>query len=124
MAKAVVLLAAFALLAALIAILYVFDPAASSFYPPCIFKAMTGLLCAGCGATRAAHQLLHGNIAEALRLNAMFVLTAPFIAAGSAVEAQRMMHGSRSLVVQRPWIAWAFVAVLIAWAIARNIIGI
>src|SRR4051794_34754853 len=46
----------------------------------CPFKAWTGLDCPGCGATRAAHQLLNGHLLAALDLNAMFVLAVPFVA--------------------------------------------
>lgn len=49
--------------------------------PPCTFKNLTGCPCCGCGATRATHALLHGNIAEALHLNPM--ITAGFIAFGA-----------------------------------------
>ena len=46
----------------------------------CPFKAWTGLDCPGCGATRAAHQLLNGHLVAALDLNAMFVLAVPLLA--------------------------------------------
>jgi hypothetical protein len=49
--------------------------------PPCTFKNLTGCPCCGCGATRATHALLRGNITEALRLNPM--IAAGFIALGA-----------------------------------------
>src|SRR5436190_16352264 len=55
------------------AILFWFDPAGHGFYPVCAFHQVTGLLCPGCGATRALHQILHGHLTDALRLNAFFV---------------------------------------------------
>ena len=37
-----------------------FDPnAADSVYPGCMFNALTGLYCPGCGTTRALHALAH-----------------------------------------------------------------
>src|SRR4029079_1546856 len=45
----------------------------------CPFKAWTGLDCPGCGATRAAHQLLNGHLRAALELNAVFVLALPLV---------------------------------------------
>lgn len=35
----------------------------------CLFKTVTGYPCPGCGGTRAAHALLHGNLQEALYIN-------------------------------------------------------
>ena len=118
------LLAAGAVAAAgAIALLYFFNPATAGFYPPCAFRAMTGLLCAGCGATRAVHQLLHGNIAEAFRLNAMFVVTAPLLFVGGAAEAWRVLRGDTAVVARRPWVGWAIVAVLVGWGVVRNVVG-
>ena len=37
--------------------------------PPCMFHALTGFSCPGCGCTRAISALLHGNIWLSLRLN-------------------------------------------------------
>ncbi len=105
------------------AVLYTFDPAVYSFYPPCVFRALTGLLCAGCGATRAAHQLLHGNVAEAMRLNAMFVVGAPLFLFGAAAEASAAMRGRTLALIRRPWIAWAIVVILIGWGVLRNVIA-
>ena len=45
------------------AVLFFFDPAKHGFYPVCVFHALTGWNCPGCGATRAAYQLLHGHAA-------------------------------------------------------------
>jgi hypothetical protein len=113
-----------AVTAVAIAVLYFFNPATAGFYPPCAFRAMTGLLCAGCGATRAMHQLLHGNLTEALRLNAMFVIATPVLFAGGAAEAWRALRGDASVVATRPWIGWAIVALLVGWGVARNVAGI
>ena len=45
----------------------------------CPFKAWTGLDCPGCGATRAAYQLLNGHVLAAMDLNVVFVLAVPLI---------------------------------------------
>ena len=50
-------------------LLFLFDPATTSFYPPCLFRTVLGMQCPGCGSLRAAHQLLHGNLAAAWELN-------------------------------------------------------
>lgn len=58
--------------------LLVFPPAYFAFYPRCPIHEYFGILCPGCGATRALAALLRGHVAEALRLNALFVSLLPF----------------------------------------------
>lgn len=55
------------------------DPnAADSPFAPCIFHALTGWWCAGCGITRALHALVHGDIATAFGMNPLAMLLLPF----------------------------------------------
>jgi hypothetical protein len=56
-----------------LAVLYFSTPGESWFLPQCMFFRWTGLLCPGCGATRALHALLHGNILAAIRYNVLFL---------------------------------------------------
>ncbi len=60
-------------------ILRLFPPEHFSFYPPCPFHALTGLLCPGCGATRALAALTHGDFAAAFHLNALVVTLLPVL---------------------------------------------
>jgi hypothetical protein len=60
------------------AFVYCFSPSEHSFYPRCLFHALTGLQCPGCGATRALYQLLHLHFRGALHYNALFTVLAPF----------------------------------------------
>jgi hypothetical protein len=76
-AARVALLAAAAIAGA--AILHWFPPGTSGFYPVCLLHRLTGLDCAGCGATRAAYHLVHGHLLLALRHNALFILALPAI---------------------------------------------
>ena len=59
--------------------LYVFEPGKTGIFPPCLFRALTGLTCPGCGSTRAMHQILHGHFAAAFMLNPLFLLAIPFL---------------------------------------------
>ena len=59
--------------------LYAFQPGKTGFFPPCLFRMLTGLTCPGCGSTRAMHQLLHGHFAAAFMLNPLFLLAIPFL---------------------------------------------
>lgn len=54
------------------------DPSDSGGLTPCPIRALTGQWCPGCGLTRATHQLLRGNVLQALSFN-VFV---PAILAG------------------------------------------
>ena len=63
------------------AVLFLFDPATTGFYPPCLFKTILGTQCPGCGSLRAAHQLLHGNISAAWALNKPLLIALPLAAA-------------------------------------------
>lgn len=56
------------------------DPAKQVVLPPCTLYRQTGLLCAGCGGTRAVFHLAHGRVGSAFRCNAFFVLLVPVIA--------------------------------------------
>lgn len=79
-------LLALALLACAALLLY--PPTRSSFYLPCPIREFLGIDCPGCGATRALAALLRGHLAEALRLNALFVLLLPVALVG-AIETYR-----------------------------------
>ncbi len=75
------------------AVLFFFDPAKHGFYPICLFHTLTGLNCPGCGATRAAYQLLHGHLLRALHDNALFVLMLAALAArGAWFAAQKIRN--------------------------------
>jgi hypothetical protein len=58
---------------------FVFEPGKTGFFPPCVFRLLTGLQCPGCGSTRALHQLLHGHFIAAFMLNPLFIIAIPFL---------------------------------------------
>ena len=62
-----------------------FPPDLYGFYPVCPVHAWTGLLCPGCGGTRALAALLRGHLGEALRLNGLVVALLPIALAYGAV---------------------------------------
>lgn len=106
-----------AFLAAGLWVVYTFPPAASRFYPRCVFHAVTGLDCPGCGSTRALHQLLHGHFLEAARFNALlYVLIAVTLCA-----APSLWRGETPRFMTRPWFAWTTVVVLVSWWVVRNL---
>ena len=94
------------------AVLYRFDPSTAGFYPHCLFHDLTGLQCPGWGTTRALHHLLHGDVAGALRLNAMLFVVVPF---GAAATLSRR-------VATHPVTGWAALGVTVVWWIGRNLL--
>ena len=99
-------------------VLYTFPPAGSPFYPQCVFHALTGLDCPGCGTTRALHELLHGNVGAAFALNPMlFAMMFTFLCAIPALA-----RGRSPGFLHRPWFGWTSVVVVIGWWIGRNVV--
>ena len=124
-----------ALLAAGISTLLLhFPPDQYSFYPQCPIHAYLHLQCPGCGATRALAALLHGQLADALHLNALLVavvLPAAAIYAGACLlQLRRSAEFQCQFQIQWPTlpgppIAWtsAGIALALAFAVARNLHG-
>ncbi len=104
-------------------VLFCFDPQQYQFYPVCFFHKTTGLLCPGCGALRATHQLLHGHPAAAFRFNPMLVVSLPLLLWLGAKYALQQARNQPVTVGVRPlWLWLALVAVLVV-SVLRNLPG-
>lgn len=104
------------------AILYLFDPTSSTFYPVCPFRAMTGAYCPGCGSLRALHALSHGRLSVALSHNVLTILFVPIGVYIGISSSLILLRGIGMPVIHVPAKAiWALLAVVMAFAIARNI---
>ena len=104
------------------AVLFLFDPAQNGFYPRCWLHATTGLNCSGCGALRAAHQLLHGHVREAFALNPLLVLMLPLSLWMVVQYMLRTLTGrTRKFPFAHPAWAWVLLAVVIVFGICRNL---
>ena len=103
--------------------LFLFNPAVSKIFPPCIFQKLTGFYCSGCGTLRALHQLLHGNVAAAFGLNPLAVLCLPFLA--YAFLAYFFINVFKSKIFPDvfipPVLIWIFLALIVIYTILRNI---
>ena len=88
----------------------------SPFYPPCPFHEATGLLCPGCGATRALAALLHGHLTEGLHQNALFVLLLPAILIYALIATRRQSWP----VIPTP-ILFTLLALTLTFTITRNL---
>ena len=72
------------------AVLLLFPPERYGFYPRCPFFEATGLLCPGCGGTRAFAALLRGNLVAAWKLNALMVALLPITAGWGVLRVLRV----------------------------------
>ena len=70
-------------------LLYRFPPQQFHFYPACPIHTYTGLLCPGCGGTRAFAALVHGHLAEAFHWNPLLTLLLPLLALYLGVAIRR-----------------------------------
>lgn len=101
------------------AMYFLLDPTRVMIFPPCLFHEWTGLDCPGCGGQRAFHQLLHGNVIAAIRLNAMFVLSLPLFAWMGAGPLIRYCR-NKPAGFRFQWWGW-YLAAWIAFGILRNL---
>jgi hypothetical protein len=105
--------------------LYVNDPAlGETNLPGCTLRRATGLDCAGCGMTRATHELLHLRFGRAVAYNPLVVLSSPFLLIWCGLEVaawlfQERYRGPRIKVSKKGglWI----VAVVLLYSVLRNI---
>jgi Protein of unknown function (DUF2752) len=98
-------------------VLYTFPPTTSAFYPPCVFRMVTGLECPGCGTTRALHHLLHGRVAEAFQLNPMLFA----VGIVGVFSVPSVLRGETPPFLLKRWFAWGAFIVVVGWSILRNV---
>lgn len=105
-----------------------FDPAHSPFSLTCPMKSFTGLSCPFCGVQRAAHAILNGHFQQAIRFNYLIVPATVYLVIMtmayyellfSPTFAKRLRH----ILTSNLSVFFIF-AVLIAWGILRNVIGV
>ena len=105
------------LLAVALVPLYLFDPSNGGF-PACPFHALTGYLCPGCGSQRALHDLLHGNVGEAFRHNALLVVSIPLLGIqgvwGPLFKKKRPLSSYNAVVLARALL-------IVGWGVLRNV---
>lgn len=104
------------------AILFTVDPNEPGNYPTCPFLATTGFYCPGCGALRATHDLLRGDLSGALARNPLAVLAVPYLAIAFATWVLRVSGrpAPRSTSLP-PWTIWALLGVVLAFGVLRNV---
>jgi hypothetical protein len=105
-----------------VVVLFVFDPSTAGFFPVCTLHEMTGLQCPGCGGLRAVHQLTHGHLAAAWRLNPLVVALFPVGLWLGLREIARTFAGREwPGLVTRPLFAWLLAGTMVLFGILRNV---
>lgn len=114
--------AAVAVLASGALVLFYFPPATSRFYPVCPFHQFTGLLCPGCGGTRALAALLHGRVVEAWADNALMVTALPLLIVYFCVGfCRQWLNGDRAWPQVSRMQVLALVMAAVLFAVFRNL---
>ena len=104
--------------------LLLYPPSRGGFYPQCPIYEFLHIQCPGCGATHALAALLHGRLAEAMRLNPFFVVLLPFALAAAAECYRRAMRMGEFRWPQMPPAAmYAMLASAAVFTVARNLVG-
>jgi hypothetical protein len=104
------------------ATLLAYDPATSRLFPPCPFRALTGLACPGCGTLRALHQGLHGNLAAAFYLNPLSMLMIPLVACVGLVQGACAVLGRPAPEIHLGAARiWTLLAVILLFWVLRNL---
>jgi hypothetical protein len=99
------------------------DPNEPGHYPTCPFLAATGWFCPGCGSLRALQALAHGDVAAAMARNPLMVLTVPALLVWWATWLVRSMRRRPRRWVAPAWSIWALLAVVVMFAVVRNLPG-
>ncbi|ORV18376.1 DUF2752 domain-containing protein [Mycobacterium celatum] len=89
----------------------------NSLFPACPFRLLTGWDCPACGGLRMTHDVLHGNLVQAVTDNVFLLVGIPILAVWILVRRQR-----RETVLPVPAIVTIVVATM-AWTVLRNLPG-
>jgi hypothetical protein len=103
------------------AMVFFFNPGTHGFYPICLFHALTGWNCPGCGGTRSLYALLHGNFALALKDNALFVVLLAAAAARGIWFAAKKIQRQPAGKFLPAKLLWALPVIAAVFTMLRNL---
>ncbi len=87
-------------------------PADNHVLPLCFLSWAAGIRCPACGATRAAYYLLAGDLAQAIKWNALLVFWFPLAA---------LVFVTRPRLLVSPYFMWALLFSAVGFFIARQL---
>jgi hypothetical protein len=104
-------------------------PADEQAFILCPFRALTGLLCPGCGMTRAFCALGHGELRRAIHFNALspllyLSLIVVWIGAAATVLNLPKVRAALMRLRPNPSVSVAILALVLVWWVARLVWGI
>lgn len=115
---ALILLTAFA-----VGIISAFIMIRFGWYLPCPFRAVTGYLCPGCGATRMSLSILQLDFESAFKYNGALFLSLPFIVyLIGALCYNYVQKGNLKVGKKTELLATVLAVLLVVFGILRNII--
>ena len=104
------------------ALLYLYPPEATGWWPRCPFHSVTGLNCPGCGSLRALHAMLHGRVVEAFCCNPLLVVCLPVVGTCLVVRIFGALALNRSIEVHFPTaVNFAIAGTVLLFFVARNV---
>jgi len=86
----------------------------------CAWYKYAGLHCAGCGVTRALHNLLNGNLYAAFRMNPFVISSVPLWVALGVWELKRALCRQPHVTLPM-WVIWTYVGIMLAFVVMRNL---
>ena len=108
-------------LTALTGYVYLADPDRAGVYPQCPSRTILGIDCPLCGGLRGTNALLHGRITEALDHNVLLPAYLGFAGLTLGLWLLPLVgRPERKLRLPR-WLWATFGAVMVAFAVARNL---
>lgn len=113
----------FLIFAAILTAVYFFiDPSVNTWVPQCPTKLLTGYNCPVCGAQRAFHSLLHGDIKLAWQYNAFLFFAVPLLFFVVLSRYLRLSYNRKlNRIVTSPFSIYVFLGLAVIWGILRNL---
>lgn len=108
---------------------YFADPQKTVVMPKCPMRMLTGWQCPSCGAQRALHELLHGNLIRAISYNFFFIIAVPFLCVTVYAIYMKQKDSQSTMLVKlynfvtSRYTLMAYLFAFLLWWIVRNIIG-
>ena len=105
-----------------IGLIYIIFNSLTGIGIPCMFHALTGLNCPGCGVSRMIISIVHLDFESAFRYNAaLFVLSPVFLGLAISIIVKYIKTGSQKLNKGQSAVVYALIVLLLLFGIIRNL---